>query len=173
MTKDVIEAIEERRSVREFEPTPVPDATIGRLIESARLAPSAGNLEPWKFIVVKRNEIKKSLAEAAIDQDFIEKAPVCIVVCAEPERSMARYGERGASLYCLQDTAAAVQNILLTATAYGLGSCWVGAFDEQKVNATLGLSSHYKPVAIIPIGYPAEEPEIIPRRSVDETTVVM
>lgn len=123
--------------------------------------------------MVKRNEIKKSLAEAAVDQDFIEKAPVCIVVCAEPERSMARYGERGASLYCLQDTAAAVQNILLTATAYGLGSCWVGAFDEQKVNTTLGLSSHYKPVAIIPIGYPAEEPEIIPRRSVDETTVVM
>lgn len=173
MTKDVIAAIEERRSVRDFEQTPIPDATIGRLIESASLAPSAGNLEPWKFVVVKQDDLRQALASAAYGQDFIEVAPVCIVVCAEPERSAARYGERGANLYCLQDSAAAVQNILLTATAYGLGSCWVGAFDEIRVKEILGLAPKFKPIAIIPIGYPAAEPMEIPRRSVDETTLIM
>lgn len=173
MTKDVIAAIEERRSVREFEKTPIPDATVGRLIESASLAPSAGNLEPWKFVVVKRDDLKQALVSAAFNQDFIEVAPVCIVVCAEPERSAAKYGERGSSLYCLLDAAAAVQNILLTATAYGLGSCWVGAFDEARVKEILGLAPNFKPVAILPIGYPAEEPLEIPRRSVEDTTLIM
>jgi nitroreductase len=173
MTKDVIEAIEERRSVRRFEETPVPDATIGRLIDSAHLAPSAGNLEPWKFVVIKDDKIKKKLTWAAYGQEFISSAPVCIVVCAEPDRSATRYGQRGAELYCLQDTAAAVQNILLTATAYGLGSCWVGAFDETKVKYCLNLDQRFRPVAVIPIGYPAEEVEEIPRRSVGEVTEIM
>jgi nitroreductase len=173
MTKDVIAAIEERRSVREFEAIPIPDATIGRLLESASLAPSAGNLEPWKFVVVKRDDLKQELAAAAFEQGFIETAPICIVVCAEPQRSASRYGERGANLYCIQDSAAAVQNILLTATAYGLGSCWVGAFDEARVNQILGLGPNFKPVAILPIGYAAEEPMEIPRRSVEETTLIM
>lgn len=173
MTKDLIDAIEERRSIRRFESTPIPDATIGRLIESAHLAPSAGNLEPWKFIVVKRDDLKAGLAEAARGQNFIVTAPVCIVVCADPQRSSARYGERGANLYCIQDSAAATQNILLTATGYGLGSCWVGSFDEEQVRDVLGLDSSLRPVAIIPIGYPAEEPGTIAKRSVDEVTLIM
>jgi nitroreductase len=173
MTKDLIDAIKERRSIREFEDTPIPDATIGRLLESAHLAPSAGNLEPWKFIVVKQDEIKEKLSQAAYGQESLNSAPVCIVVCAEPSRSAAKYGERGADLYCLQDTAAATQNILLTATGYGLGSCWVGAFDESAVKESLGLDSGLRPIAIIPIGYPGEEVEEMPRRPVDEVTVVM
>lgn len=173
MTKDVISAIEERRSVRDFETTPIPDATIGRLIESARLAPSAGNLEPWKFIIVKRQDLKAYLSAAAYHQEFIEKAPVCIVVCAEPERSAAEYGEKGSSLYCLLDAAAAVENILLTATAYGLGSCWVGSFNEEQVKNVLALDPHLKPIAILPIGYTAMEPEIIARRPIEETTIIM
>lgn len=173
MTKDIIAAIEERRSIREFEHTPIPDATIGRLIESASLAPSAGNLEPWKFVVVKREDLRQALASAAFDQDFIQSAPICIVVCTEPGRSAARYGERGANLYCLQDSAAAVQNILLTATAFGLGSCWVGSFDEARVKEILGLEPNFKPIALLPIGYPAAEPMEIPRRSVEEMILIM
>ncbi len=173
MTKDVIAAIEERRSVRRYEATRIPEATIGRMLESAHLAPSAGNLEPWKFVVVRRDDLKERLVQAAFGQDFLASAPVCIVVCADPARSAARYGQRGAELYCLQDTAAAVENLLLTATAYGLGSCWVGAFDEEQVKETLGLGGNLRPVAIIPVGYPAEEAEVIPRRSVDEVTLIM
>ena len=151
----------------------IPEATIGRLLESAHLAPSAGNLEPWKFVVVRQETLKARLVEAAYDQNFIEEAPVCIVVCADPNRSASQYGERGASLYCLQDTAAAVQNILLTATAYGLGSCWVGAFDEIKVSEVLKLDPSLRPVAIIPIGYSAAEPEIVPKRPLEEVTLIM
>lgn len=173
MTKDVIAAIEERRSIRQFEDTNIPEATIGRLLESAHLAPSAGNLEPWKFVVVRQDDLKNRLVQAAHGQDFLASAPVCIVVCADPSRSASRYGERGADLYCLQDTAAATQNLLLTATAYGLGSCWVGSFDETEVREGLGLDENLRPVAIIPVGYPAEEAEEIPRRSVDEVTLVM
>ncbi len=172
MTKDVIAAIEERRSVRQFEETKIPEATIGRLLASAHLAPSAGNLEPWKFVVVRRDDLKNRLVQAAYGQDFLASAPVCIVVCADPARSASRYGERGAKLYCIQDTAAAVQNILLTATAYGLGSCWVGAFDEEQVKESLDLDDNLRPVAIIPVGYPAGEVEEIPRRSVDEVTLI-
>lgn len=143
------------------------------MLESAHLAPSAGNLEPWKFVVVRRDDLKEELAQAAHGQDFLASAPVSIVVCADPARSASQYGERGAELYCLQDTAAAVQNLLLTATAYGLGSCWVGAFDEKQVKETLGLDDNLRPVAIVPVGYPAGEAEEIPRRSVDEVTLLM
>ena len=173
MTKDIIDAIEERRSIREFEKRDIPNATIGRLLESAHLAPSAGNLEPWKFIVVRQEELKEKLSEAAYGQKSLRSAPVCIVVCAEPSRSAAKYGERGANLYCLQDTAAAAENLLLTATGYGLGSCWVGAFNEEEVQQNLNLDPGLRPVAMIPIGYPAAQVDEIPRRSVGEVTVVM
>lgn len=175
MTKDIIDAIKERRSVREFEKRELPDATIGRLLESAHLAPSAGNLEPWKFIVVKQDDLKAKLSEAAYGQSSLRSAPVCIVVCAEPSRSAAKYGDRGANLYCLQDTAAAVENLLLTATGYGLGSCWVGAFNEQEVREGLGLETGLRPIAMVPVGYPVNEVAVdeVPRRPVDEVTVVM
>ncbi|MDI3281532.1 MAG: nitroreductase family protein, partial [Bacillota bacterium] len=148
MTKDVLDAIRERRSIRRFKPSPIPDATLGRLVEAAALAPSAGNLQPWHFCVVKDEAVRRSLARAAGGQSFIAAAPVALVVCADPLRSASRYGRRGAELYCLQDTAAAVQNLLLAATAFGLGSCWVGAFDEELVARALGLPEHLRPVAI-------------------------
>lgn len=173
MTKDVMDAIRERRSVRRFEPRPVPEATIGRLIESAVLAPSGGNQQPWHFFVVYNEARRRQLAEAALGQDFVARAPVTIVVCAEPGRSADRYGQRGASLYCIQDTAAAVQNIMLAATAFGLGTCWVGAFEEDAARAVLDLPDRLRPVAMIPVGYPAEHPSFRPRRPLDEVVTVI
>ena len=173
MTKDLIDAIKERRSFRQFETTPIHEPTIGRLLESAHLAPSAGNLQPWKFVVVRQENLRQKLARAAHGQEFIVDAPVSIVVCAEPERSAARYGDRGSELYCVQDTAAATQNILLTATAYGLGSCWVGAFDEAAVREGLGLDDSLRPMALIPLGYPATEADEVAHRSLDEITILM
>ncbi|MCL6560259.1 MAG: nitroreductase family protein [Firmicutes bacterium] len=99
------------------------------------------------------------------------EAPVVVVVCAEPSRSAQYYGERGRHLYCLQDTAAATQNMLLAATAYGLGSCWVGAFDENQVRDCLGIPPERRPVALIPLGYAAAQLESRPgRRSLEEVT---
>ena len=103
------------------------------------MAPSAGNCQPWFIYVVKNQKVRQELAKAAFNQGFLVEAPVNIVVCAEPKRSFSRYGERGASLYCLQDTAALVQSLLLMAEGLGLSTCWVGAFDEQAVRQVLEI----------------------------------
>lgn len=163
------EVLEGRRSVRRFEgDRDVSDEMVGRLLQAAISAPSAGNRQPWHFFVVRKAETKLGLAQAAWGQHFVAEAPVVIVVCADPLRSGARYGRRGMELYCLQDTAAATQNILLAAVALGLGACWVGAFDEQVAAKVLDLPSHLRPVAIVPIGYPAELPPRPARRALGE-----
>ncbi|PKM45558.1 MAG: nitroreductase family protein [Firmicutes bacterium HGW-Firmicutes-8] len=173
MTKDVIDAILGRRSVRSFKTDPVPRATMGRIIDAARWAPSAGNVQPWQFFVVYNDGKKQELAAAASNQTFVSQAPVVIVVCVKPEMCGARYRERGRKLYAIQDSAAAVQNILLSAFGYGLGSCWVGAFDETLVMEALELPSGTIPVALIPVGYPAEEPVPPARRPVEEIVQVL
>jgi nitroreductase len=161
---DVLEAIKERRSIRAFKSQNVSQELVEKLIEAAIRAPSAGNIQPWEFIIVRRLEIKRELAEAALQQQFIEEAPVVIVVCADENRSSQRYGVRGKTLYCLQDTAAAIQNINLTAYSLGLGTCWIGAFREEKARKILRVPRGMRPVAIIPVGYPAETPPPRSRR---------
>ncbi len=172
MTKDVIACMEERRSIRRLGGE-VSDATIGRLLEAAVLAPSAGNRQPWFFYVVKNREIKEQLVQAAHGQSFLLDAPVVIVACADPEESAARYGDRGRYLYCLQDTAAAVENLLLAATAYGLGTTWVGAFSEDLVANALNMPQEHRPVAIIPVGLPQDEPKPRPKKNLDDLVEVI
>jgi len=167
-TMDVFEAIKGRRSVRAFKRQNVSEETVEKLIDAGRWAPSAGNIQPWEFIIVRKAEIKAKLAEAALGTGFIEEAPVVIVVCADENRSMQGYGVRGKTLYCLQDTAAAIQNIHLAAFALGLGTCWVGAFQEEEAKEALKIPNGVRPVAIIPLGYAAEPVSPRRRRSVDQ-----
>ncbi|MDI6856637.1 MAG: nitroreductase family protein, partial [Candidatus Thermoplasmatota archaeon] len=127
------EAIRKRRSIRAFKAGKIEDKEILEILENAVLAPSAGNLQSWEFVVVKSDEQKEKLARAALGQYFIAEAPFVLVVCANQARSGAHYGRRGYELYSIQDTAACIQNILLLATDKGLGTCWVGAFDENEV----------------------------------------
>jgi nitroreductase len=103
-----------------------------------------------------------------LDQTFIEEAPAVIVVCANENRSSQRYGVRGKTLYCIQDTAAAIQNIHLAAYSLGLGTCWVGAFKEEEAREILKIPQGIRPVAIIPVGYPAEAPSPRNRRSISQ-----
>ena len=165
---ELFEAIRGRRSVRRFQEKDVPQELITQLIDAARWAPSAGNLQPWEFVVVRDPELKKALARAALNQMFIAQAPVVIVVCADEIRSGSVYGPRGSTLYCIQDTAAATQNLLLAAHALGLGACWVGAFSEDEVRRVLGIPLGVRPVAIVPVGYPAERPRPPRRRELGE-----
>lgn len=165
---DVFEAIRGRRSIRRFTPEDVDDEALLKILDAARWAPSAGNLQPWRFIVVRSRERRRRLAEAALGQRFIEEAPVDIVVCADTRVSAWGYGPRGERLYCIQDTAAATQNILLAAHALGLGTCWVGAFDERRVSEVVGLPDGVRPVAIVALGHPAESPPPRPRRGLNE-----
>jgi len=162
------EEILRRRSVRAFTGDDLPDAEVEKLIEAACLAPSAGNNQPWGFVLVRDDETKRRLVEAAHGQSFIGEAPVVIVVCADPDRTTPRYGERGLSLYCIQDTAAAIENILLTAAYNGLGTCWIGAFDEAAAAEAVGLPKNVRPVAMIPVGHLAQNPERRPRRGLSE-----
>jgi nitroreductase len=157
---DFWQTVRARRSVRAFdEERDVPSEVVTRLLDAAIRAPSAGNCQPWRFFVVRNEDLKRNLARAALDQWFLSTAPVVIVVCADPERSARRYGDRGRRIYSLQDTAAATENLLLAAVASGLGACWVGAFDEEEVARALDLDPLLRPVAILPIGYPAKELE--------------
>ena len=165
---DVFKAIAGRRSVRTFKSDSISEELLEKILEAARWAPSAGNLQARDFILVKDAEVKKQLREAALDQEFIEEAPVDVIVCANEERSAQRYGERGRSLYCLQDATAAVQNILLMVHNLGLGACWVGAFNERLASQILNLPREIRPVAIIPIGYPAEKPLATSRMSLND-----
>ena len=158
----VFEAIKNRRSIRDFEGKAVSEEQVGMLIDAARHAPSAGNIQPWELVIVRELRVKHQLSVAALNQTFIEEAPVVIVVCANESRSGQGYGSRGVSLYCIQDTAAATENMLLAACAMGLGTCWVGAFREEMVRKALNTPSNVRPVAIIPIGYASKKPA--PRR---------
>jgi len=165
---DVLEAIKSRRSIRAFKSEDVPPEIVEKLIDAARWAPSAGNIQPWEFIIVRNPETKRRLVEAALGQTFIEEAPVVIVVCADEFRSSQGYGARGRTLYCLQDTAAATQNIHLAAHSLGLSTCWVGAFNEEEARKTLKIPLGMRPVAIIPVGYPAEAPPPRSRRPISQ-----
>jgi nitroreductase len=162
---DCFEAILKRRSVRRFSDEEVSRERIERLIDAGRWAPSAGNLQARDFIVVTNKVVKQKLARAALSQMFVAEAPVVIVVCANVPYSSRIYRGRG-EFYAICDACAAVMNILLAAETLGLGACWIGAFDEEEVARLLQIPSEVRPVAIIPVGYPAESPSPPERLSV-------
>jgi len=169
---DVFEAIKTRRSIRRYLSGPISDEDLKKMLDAARWAPSAGNRQPWEFVIIRDPERKRAIARAALNQMFIAEAPVVIVVGANIERSSSRYGARGANLYCIQDTAAAIMNLMLAAHALGYGTCWVGAFHDDEVAEIVGFPKHIRPVAIIPIGKPAEKPDPRPRLSLEEVVHV-
>jgi nitroreductase len=165
---DVLEAIKERRSVRAFTNEKVYEEDIKRLLEAARWAPSAGNIQPLELVMVKGMETKRKLSEAALNQTLIQKAPVIIVVCADLTRSSRGYGSRGEQRYSIQDTATATENILLAAQKLGLATCWVGAFHETEVVKAINAPKNVKPVVIVSVGYPAVRPVAPERRTFNE-----
>jgi len=153
-----------RFSCRRFTSLPLAREDIEPLLEAARWAPSGGNLQPWRFVVVGDPEQRLGLARVAYGQIFLAQAPTVIAVCAVPEESARIYGDRGRDLYCLQDTAVATENLLLAAADVGFGGCWVGAFDETGVVRVLGLPAGWRPVALVALGRPAEREPARSRR---------
>lgn len=146
-----------RRMVRRYRSDPVPEALVQRLIAAANRAPSAGHTQPWAFVVVRDAERRRALARAALEQIFVADAPVVLVACAELERARGKYGARG-DQYALIDTAFASLLLLLAVAEQGLGACFVGAFHDARVVRILGLPRDVQPVAVIPVGWPAEVP---------------
>jgi len=154
------QVIRRRRMIRKYQKREVPEQLIDKMIDNACRAPSAGHTRVQEFIVVKDRATKRKLKLASVNQDHLEQAPVLIVVCSNTSRSVGRYGRRGIEFYSVVDGAFASMLILLTATNEGLGAGFVGAFDDDKVSEILGLpeDGSVRPVGIIAIGYPDEEP---------------
>lgn len=149
---DVYEAIEHRKSVRSFKGDDVSEAIISRLLEAARLAPSASNRQEWRFIVVRDQVTRKQLAVAASGQKFVGEAPVVLACCAETDGHVMACGQ-----VCYPiDVAIAIDHITLCATADGLGTCWIGAFDENEVKKILNIPAPIRVVGLLPIGYPRD-----------------
>ncbi len=163
-----IDCIKGRASVRRFRKGSIPDAVLDEILDAAAAAPSAGNCQDWDFVVVKKPENRSRLAKAAMGQEMIGDAPAVVVVCSNLSK-IERYGTRGQALYTIQDSAAAAQNLMLAAWDNGIGSCWVGAFDEAEVSQLLALPGHVRPMAIIPLGYPAEKPDKPKRRPLKDS----
>ncbi len=161
---DFFEAISTRRSVRAYRTTGVEHIKLEKILTAANTAPSAGNLQAYQIVVVRHAATRSSLAQAAHGQAFLAEAPVVLVFLADPARSAERYAARGERLFCIQDATIAACHAQLAATDLGLGSCWVGAFDDRQVLQVLGAPLRMRPVCLLPIGYAAEQPAYTGRR---------
>ena len=162
---NVLEAITNRRSVRSYSSKPIPPDVMARMRQALRLAPSACNLQPWKFILVQDEHLRQQVAQAAAGQSFIAKAPVIVVACGFPEKAYKHMGGYGNSVDV--DVAIALDHLTLAAVEEGLGTCWIGAFDEKALKPVLGVPAEAKIVALTPLGYPASAGLIQPVREKD------
>ena len=153
---DTIECIMTRRSIRKFMDVDVERTKLGIVLEAGAHAPSAGNIQNWKFFLVSREDLKKKIGEACMQQSWIATAPIIIVVASEPEKATQYYGVRGERLYSVQNCAAVAQNMLLAAHDQGLASCWIGAFNEESINKTLNMGHRFRPQIVLPLGYADE-----------------
>jgi nitroreductase len=149
---NVIDAIKTRKSVRAYRDQPVEDDKLNLILEAGRLAPSAANRQEWRFVIVREKETREKIVQAAGNQEFIGEAPVVIVACAETDGRIMKCGQ---ACYPI-DVAIALDHITLTAVELGLGSCWIGHFDEGKVKEILEIPDRIRVVEIMPLGYPVD-----------------
>ncbi len=157
---ETLEAIRTRRTIRKYSEQPVEFEKLMAVCEAGGYAPSSGNIQNWKFIVITNKEtIREGLCQACLDQDPVQNAQAAIVVCSEDELCERHYGLRGKRLYTIQNAAAAIQNMLLAAHDLGLGAAWIGAFNEDRIRDVIDMPDIARPQAVITLGYPAEEPQ--------------
>ena len=159
---DFFDVIQTRHSIRAFSGQAVEEAKLGKILDTANLAPSAGNLQSYEIFIVRTATDRKALARASFAQEFVASAPVSLVFCACPGRAAPRYGQRGTRLYAVQDATIACTFAMLTATSLGLSTVWIGAFADDQVRRAIRAPEGVDPVAVLPIGYAAESP--VPRR---------
>ncbi|MBN2427914.1 MAG: nitroreductase family protein [Deltaproteobacteria bacterium] len=149
---NVYETIAARKSVRSFLDKEVADEILLRILEAARLAPSARNFQEWRFVVVRDPAMRQRLAEAAKGQKQVAEAPVVVVCCAETNEHVMTCGQRCYPI----DLAIAIDHITLCATAEGLGTCWIGAFHAEEVKKLLNIPPEVPVVSLLPLGYPRD-----------------
>ncbi|MBI4712174.1 MAG: nitroreductase family protein [Planctomycetes bacterium] len=163
---NIYEIIKLRKSIRKYKPEAVPDAKLDRILEATRGAPSGKNGQPWRFIVVRNKTLKEKLVPACRNQSYVAEAPVVIVGCAVEEESYQKQG--GYMKSWPLDLAIAFTHLILAATAEGLATCWIGAFDESEVKKALDIPDKFRVVGLTPLGYPAENPPHKNRKQISE-----
>ncbi len=161
---DVFAAISQRYSVRAYKANDVEEDKLKKVLEAARLSPSASNRQDWKFIVVKNKETRKKLAKAAFGQSFITEAPIVIVACGMEPKAMLACGQPMHTV----DVSIACAYMILQAYELGLGTCWIGAFSEDETKKILSIPEHVRVVAMTPLGYPNQSPSKKSRKTLDQ-----
>lgn len=159
---DLLTFLKSRRSIREYEERQIPEEDLRKILDAARWAPTGANLQPWHFVVVRDEKLRKELGSHAkfffLKSSHVEKAPCIIVLCYE--KNKGRFG--------LFDVTLAGANIIMMAHSLNLGSCWIGAFDERGVKSLLGIPEEIGVVALITLGYPKEKPDPPPRLEIEK-----
>jgi nitroreductase len=161
---DVFTAISQRSSVRAYKATDVEEDKLKKILEAARLSPSASNRQDWKFIVVRNKETRKKLAKAAFGQSFIAEAPIVIVACGMEPKAMLACGQPMHTV----DVSIACAYMILQAYELGLGTCWIGAFNEDEAKKILSVPEHVRVVAMTPLGYPNQPSSQKFRKTLDQ-----
>jgi len=156
---EILDLIKSRRTIRSFKDQDISDDNLRKILEAGNSAPCAGKLSNWKFIVVKYQGDREKLAKACYNQEWVAHAPVLIVVCSNSGRLKGIYGKRG-DMYAIQNTAAAIENMLIEATALGIGSAWVGAFNDDEIIKVLEIPDYVEIHAVIALGYADEKPTV-------------
>ena len=168
LVKNFFDLISSRHSVRAFKNIPIPEDKINTIINASTKGPSAGNLQSYQIFIVSKITEKEKLVESAHGQNYISDAPIVLIFCADPVRCNAEYSSKGEQLFSIQDATIACVYSQLAAHNLGLSSVWIGSFDEEKVRDILKLKNDLKPIAILPIGFPNETPQITTRRPIDQ-----
>ncbi|MCJ7713201.1 nitroreductase family protein [Candidatus Bathyarchaeota archaeon] len=146
----LIDLILSRRSIRKYEKKEIPEKVLNQIFEAGKNAPSAANKQPIRFIILKEQEIKKNLSGTF--SRFLKDSPVVIVGCADVKALLT-------GKWAVVDTTIAIQNMVIAAWALGVGSCWIGSFNEKKVKELLKIPERWKVVALLTFGYPSEQPK--------------
>jgi len=154
----VKEVIQKRKSIRKFNAGSLSDEQLQTLMEAAQLAPSASNMQPYEFIIVKDDKLKAQLVKKGSIQPFVTKAAVIFIGIGDPSREK----------WYKVDIGIAIEHLALEATELGLGSCWIGSFDEEKVKEVLKIPAEKEVIALLPIGIPGQDPPARPRKSLDD-----
>ncbi len=161
---DTITTIMERRSIRKYKTDEIPQADLDKILEAGRQAPSAANRQPWHFVVTKDKELKKQVASACSGQHWMADADVILAGIGLPSASRGSTGR----VWYEVDVSIAMQNMILAATSLGYGTCWIGAFSEEKVKELLDIPEEMRVVALTPIGVPDASPAARPRKEVNQ-----
>jgi len=168
---EFFDVLDKRKSIRQFKDKQVEKEKLDKILEAIASAPSAGNLQARKILIITKPEAKKKLCEASLGQGCLIQAPIILAFFAIPKESESKYGTRGRDLYAIQDATIACTYAHLAATALGLGSVWVGAFHDDSIKKAVGAPADYITVALLPIGYPNEEGKPRSRKKFEELFV--